>query len=81
MDSAADPLLVLRPSTSMTYKPGLDTATYSGRIVPMYTKKQCDREMKAGAKFCSRLRPAQIVPVCRAANMARYAACLAGANA
>lgn len=31
-------------------KVGLDTATHAGRIVPMHTKKQCDREMNAGAK-------------------------------
>lgn len=52
----------------------------SGRILPMHTKASCDRQMNAGAKVCSRLRPLQAAAICHAANMARYAGCLAGAS-
>ena len=52
----------------------------SGRILPMHTKASCDRQMNAGAKVCSRLRPLQAAAICHAANMAHYAGCLAGAS-
>lgn len=58
----------------------VDASASAGRILPMHTKKQCDREMNAGAKICSRLRPIQAAAICHAANMARYAGCLAGAS-
>lgn len=77
---STDALLVLGSSAPAVAKVGLDTATHAGRIVPMHTKKQCDREMNAGAKVCSRLRPAQAAAICHAANMVRYAGCLAGAS-
>lgn len=77
---STDALLVLGSSAPAVAKVGLDKATHAGRIVPMHTKKQCDREMNAGAKVCSRLRPAQAAAICHAANMVRYAGCLAGAS-
>jgi len=52
----------------------------SAMIAPMHSKASCDRQMKAGARVCSRTRPPRLAAICHAANMVRYGACLAGAN-
>jgi hypothetical protein len=52
----------------------------SAMIAPMHSKASCDRQMNAGARVCSRVRPLQAAAICHAANMVRYGACLAGAN-
>lgn len=49
-------------------------------IFKIHSKASCDRQMSAGARAYSRLRPMQVAAVCHAANMTRYAGCLAGAK-
>ncbi|MFT4259240.1 hypothetical protein [Microbacterium sp.] len=50
VDGSTDALLVFGASApAVVATAGLDTTTQAGRIVPMHTKKQCDREMNAGA--------------------------------
>jgi hypothetical protein len=45
----------------------------------LHTKASCDRQMNAGSRTCVKMR-GRAAALCHAANMTRYAACLAGAR-